>query len=288
MSKITNNKFFGGMSNFISQNIASLSMFGGLLCFGGALYAAYKASEGVHKINEDYKEEVQKIEAKGLSEGEKKAQMKDAKGHKITSILFLEKYAIGLAVVGAALEVYSNYANGLTIAGLAGLVATKQDEIKTWVKNTKENLTPEKFEEIKGKSLEELISRNFTTDDGPVIYSTILKKGPNGESYAGDVYVDSATGKFFQFRGSDDEINDVLRGAKEYAKKFKGIQVAKYYNLLGLELPDNYRNKGLFWGPKNEFNAWIEKKEALGGVFKVIMHEHEPLDPKSAGCPFAL
>ena len=281
MSKITNNKFFGGMSNFISQNIASLSMFGGLLCFGGALYAAYKASEGVHKINEDYKEDVQKIEAKGLSEGEKKAQMKDAKGHKITSILFLEKYAIGLAVVGAALEVYSNYANGLTITGLGALAATKQDEIKTWVKHTKENLAPEKFEEIKGRSLEELVSKNFTTDDGPVLWQTMRQLG-------GSLYLDEANGKIFQFRGSDQDMEDILKGAKQYYEKFKTLEYEKFYGMIGLKLPDEYWKSGFVWGPNNPFAAHIERTDVLDANFKTIMFEHPPLDPKSAGCPFTL
>ena len=281
MSKITNNKFFGGMSNFISQNIASLSMFGGLLCFGGALYAAYKASEGVHKINEDYKEEVQKIEAKGLSEGEKKAQMKDAKGHKITSILFLEKYAIGLAVVGAALEVYSNYANGLTITGLGALAATKQDEIKTWVKHTKENLAPEKFEEIKGKSLEELVSKNFTTDEGPVLWQTMRQLG-------GSLYLDEANGKIFQFRGSDQDMEDILKGAKQYYEKFKTLEYEKFYGMIGLKLPDEYWKSGFVWGPNNPFAAHIERTDVLDANFKTIIFEHPPLDPKTAGCPFTL
>ena len=281
MSKITNNKFFGGMSNFISQNIASLSMFGGLLCFGGALYAAYKASEGVHKINEDYKEEVQKIESKGLPDGEKKAQMNDAKGHKITSILFLEKYAIGLAVVGAALEVYSNYANGLTITGLGALAATKQDEIKTWVKHTKENLAPEKFEEIKGRSLEELVSKNFTTDDGPVLWQTMRQLG-------GSLYLDEANGKIFQFRGSDQDMEDILKGAKQYYEKFKTLEYEKFYGMIGLKLPDEYWKSGFVWGPNNPFAAHIERTDVLDANFKTIMFEHPPLDPKSAGCPFAL
>ncbi len=282
MGKITNNKFFGGVSNAISQNVASLSMIGGLLAFGGALWAAYKASEGVHKINEEYKEKVAEINSRAISDDKKKAELKDAKGHKITSILFLEKYTIGLAIVGAALEFYSNYSKGVAIAGLSTIVASKQKEIKTWVKNTKESLTAEKFEEIKGKSLEELISENFTTKDGPVMYGTIAEK------YSGDLYLDSATGKLFQFRGKDEELKEILEAAEKYCRDYKGLELDKYYNMLGFQLPDGYWRKGMFWGPKNQFRAWIDKQDVLGASIKTILYDFMPVSPKVAGCPFAL
>lgn len=278
------NRLFGSVGNFISENGATLSMVGGLISLALALYEAYKASQEVADINEKYAEKVEEIRSEAISEDEKAIKIKDAKNYRRVQTVVAERKTLIFGFVAGGLSILSNHINGATITTLATAAAMKREEIKTFIKNTRETVGEEKFKEIKDKSIEQLISENnFMTPDGPNLIQ--ISEAP----WVGDIYLDTNTWRIFQFQGTDEELRTVLKNAEDYGYRCHGIEMSKYFNMLGFELPSTWnKGKGLFWGPNNPLCTKIDTLSVKGATFKAIIYENPPTSAKLAGVPGAI
>ncbi len=268
-------KVFEKMGKYLNQNAATISMVGGIVGLVGAIVCAFKASDDVAKIHENYEANVEKIESKPISEDEKAQEIKELKTLRNLQYINAEKFTIICGVVSAAGTFLSNYFNGITIAGLAAIAATKQAEIKSFTENAKKVVGEDTFKKIEDLTLEDKVMKNFVDEDG--------RKAVKSDPYAGDLFIDTDTGVMFQIRKSD--LEEVLLRAEDYCKRNHGLYRDKYFEMLGIEPPTNSRNN--CWGPKNPFKAHIGNRTFHGMTIQSIEYDYIPCLPKTAGIPGA-
>ena len=155
--KKLNWKTLGKVGDFIDKNTAGLSMIGSFLTFALTLYCAFKASDDVADIHEDYLEKVKEIEFKGLSEAEKAKEIKELKLVRNIKYVKAEKYTIASAVASVALEGLTYHSMRVEIVGLSALVYSQRDKLQSITKHAKEMIGEEKFKEIENLTLEDLV-----------------------------------------------------------------------------------------------------------------------------------
>ena len=273
-TKLSDAAVVGKIENYLNQNGPTLALFGGLIGLGCTLYAAFKASKSVVKVNEDYAKKEAEIASESISDDEKASKTKDLKLERNIKYVLAYKWAILAGFGSAGFMILCNYLNGAKIAGLTAALALSEDKLKKLVKNGKEMIGEEKFKDIENKTLEDLVRKNFMDDDGPIIIRPSEGKGD------GDIYVDTLSGAQFQFHGTEDELKDVLNDCGDICFRHDGIPVSKYYNKLGIPTPPWV---GGFWGPNAPFRATIGRRELFGATFKTIELAYMPTDPKKAG-----
>jgi hypothetical protein len=272
--KIMNWKLLAKAENFVKQNGSTISMVGAMVSLGLALYSAYKASNKVVKIKDEYDKAVAKAEEEHTEE-ELKAAIKDVKSMKNIKLVLAYKFVILFGGSALGLMLLSKYIDGITIAGLTTLVMKNQDKLENLAKNAKEMIGEEKFKEVEDKSLEDLITQNFT--DGPVALQP--KFG------AGDMYVDMETGTLFQMQKEDLEL--AMQNAKDYCNRNHGLFIEKWFSIRGLELPSYLAtSKGnMCWGPNNPFDAYIGRRTVFGMTVNTVEYAHPSKPPKYSGVP---
>ena len=267
--------FFGTFSNFVKDNASTISMAGGIGCILVALYSAFKASDDVSKIHEDFIEKVEGIKSEGLSEDEEATRIKEAKSDRNVHYILAYKFVgiFGLGAIG--LSLLSKYLDGMAIAGLSAFVMSKEDELKAFAKNAKDMLGEEKFKELEQKTLEDRISEKFFGESGAVLIDP-----RNGKLVADE---DSET----LFQVDVDELEGVLQFAENYFNTHgQRMSQADYLKMLGFKtIPEEAKNR--WWGPKNPFKARIGKRPYLGtdGMITIEMVNGKSCSFIKAGLP---
>lgn len=278
-TKLSDSKTVGMVENFLNENGPTISMLGAVIGLGLALYKAFKASKDVAKVQEEYEQQVEAVKKKELLEEDRKREVKELKTNRNIKYLLAYKWALMSGGASVALMFLCNYLNGAKIATLTAAVAFNEDKIRKLVKNGKEIVGEEKFGEIENKTLEELVQKNFMDDDGPIVIRPDTRT-PG----IGDIYVDSWSGVQFQFRGTEAQLIQVLQRAEDYCYRCHGLNVSKYYSMLGIPNPPWAWG---MWGPNLPFKAHIGKRELRGATFKTIEYEYDPGTEKDAGVPCA-
>lgn len=269
-----NTKFLGTIENFLKENASTVSMIGGIVCIIGAIYSAYKASEEVSEINEDYVEEKEKIDSEAISEGEKATKTKEIKTNRNIKLILAYKYVLLCGGGAIGLTLLTQYLNGITITGLTALAISKENQIKALLKNGKELVGEEKMKEIEDKSLEDLISEKFFGD------STARRVSPRN----GHLVIDTDSATMFQINMND--LNDVLERAEEYCERNHGLSQHKFFEMLGfVETPTDAREK--WWGPTKPFKAHISNRSYLGAQIPSIEYDYRSVSAYEAGVPGA-
>lgn len=273
--QLTDNKFTGFFTNFLNQNSPTLAMIGGIGLLGCALVAAFKASQDVTKIKEDFDRDVAKVTSQVQEMPVETKTIKELKTHRNISYVLAYRWVILFGIGSSILMFLCNYLNGAKIAGLTALAAWKQDEIKSFAKNAKEIIGEEKFKEIDNKTLEEMLLKSFQSQDGPFAFQI----DPKG----GDVFID-ATVPPIMFQAHEEELTESLRHAKEDCARNHSLAYGTYLEkYLGLEPNDSC--PAIYWGPNSPFDAWISKRDLFGGTFRIIEHRSPPTDGYRAGIP---
>ena len=270
-NKLTNYRFIEKCGRFVQENGSTLSMVGGIVTLVLALYAAYKASDEISEINKKFAEEVKELQDSGLSEESMAKEMKDLKIEKNIHIACAEKWAIGFGVASGGLIFLTKYIDGLAISGLTAVCMSQQDKIKSMIDRTKEVVGEEKYQEIKKKTLEDLVADNFNINGEPISIQPIAG--------AGEIFIDTDTGKLIQIHRKD--LEQAIKLAEEYYGRNHEIYRHKWWSIFGLEPPEGSRNK--CWGPKNPFKASIGKADIYGCTFNTIEYENNPQMPEHAG-----
>ena len=259
-------KFLGKIGNFVKENGSTLSMVGGLLTLVGALYCAFKASDEVSDIHEDYVKKVEEIERSDAPVDQKAKEIKDAKSMRNIKYVCAEKYTILFGAGSAGLIFLTKYLDGIAISGLAAVAMAKQEELKSLAEKTKELVGEEKFKEIEEKTLEDKILRNFVKEDENVA----LKPYHRG----GKIFVDTNTGALFQMQ--EDDLKAVLDRAEDYCARNHYLYQDKFFSMLGIDPPKEPVPKVRRWGPENPFKAYIGTQTCYGATLKSIEYDYQP------------
>lgn len=302
-TKVSESTAVGKVENFLNENGPTVSMIGALIALGITIYEAFKASDKVSEIKENYEEQVKQIEAKAASEPEKsesnddssesgiaeiadpaviedqiKKELKELKTYRNVLYILAYKWVIAGGTIAALLMFLCNYLNGAKIATVGAALALSEDKLKKTMKSAKEILPDDKVTDLENKTLEKLVGRNFMDEkDGPIVIR------PDRRTVGiGDIYVDSYSGIQFQFRGTEKELLEVFDRATDYCYRCHGLPVAKFYSMLGIPTPPCAWGN---WGPNRPFKAHIEKRELCGATFKTIIYDYTPGSLADAGCP---
>lgn len=265
-NKTIDMKFLGKVGHFVKENGSTLSMVGGLLTLVGALYCAFKASDEVSDIHEDYVKKVEEIERSDVTGDQKAKELKDAKSMRNIKYVCAEKYTILFGAGSAGLIFLTKYLDGIAISGLAAVAMAKQDELKSLADKTKELVGEEKFKEIEEKTLEEKILRNFVKEDENVA----LKPYHRG----GTIFLDTNTGAIFQM--NEDDLKEVFVRCEDYCARNHYLYQDKFFSMLGIEPPKEPITKVRRWGPENPFKAHIGTQKFFGATFKTIEYDYQP------------
>lgn len=302
-TKVSESTAVGKVENFLNENGPTVSMIGALIALGITIYEAFKASDKVSEIKENYEEQVKQIEAKAVSEpaesnseddvhecgtaeiadptvieNQIKQELKELKTYRNVLYILAYKWVIAGGTIAALLMFLCNYLNGAKIATVGAALALSEDKLKKTMKSAKEILPDDKVTELENKTLEKLVGRNFMDEkDGPIVIR------PDTRTVGiGDIYVDSYSGIQFQFRGTEKELLEVFDRATDYCYRCHGLSVAKFYSMLGIPTPTWAWGH---WGPNRPFKAHIEERKICGATFKTIIYDYTPGKLEEAGCP---
>ena len=273
MSRITDNKTVGMIGRILNENAPTLAIGGAIGTLVGALYAAFKASQEVSAVKEKYNQKVEEIASEAVSEAEKTVKMKEAKSERNVKYVMAYKWAGLCGAASIALMITSNALKGAKIAGLTTIAVAYQDKLKKVAENGKKMLGDEPWKQVEDQTLEDMISKNFFGEDGPYARKLSPREGR--------LFIDTDSAFIFQINESD--LKDVLIHAKEYYQNHgKELSQEKFFEMLGfIDIPPGAREK--YWGPNNEFEAWIGERKYLGATFPSIEFKHPSALASTAG-----
>ena len=302
-TKVTESTAVGKVENFLNENGPTVSMIGALIALGITIYEAFKASDKVSEIKQNYEEQVKQIEAKAVSEPENsksddnsseggvaeiadptfiedqiKQELKELKTYRNVLYILAYKYVIAGGTIAALLMFLCNYLNGAKIATVGAALALSEDKLKKTMKSAKEILPDDKVTELENKTLEKLVGKNFMDEK----YGPVVIRPDKTTVGIGDIYVDSYSGIQFQFRGTEKELLEVFDRATDYCYRCHGLPVAKFYSMLGIPTPPCAWGN---WGPNRPFKAHLEERKICGATFKTIIYDYTPGSLADAGCP---
>jgi len=302
-TKVTESTAVGKVENFLNENGPTVSMIGALIALGITIYEAFKASDKVSEIKQNYEEQVKQIEAKAVSEPTEsnsendvpeggtaeiadpkviedqiKQELKELKTYRNVLYILAYKWVIAGGTIAALLMFLCNYLNGAKIATVGAALALSEDKLKKTMKSAKEILPDDKVTELENKTLEKLVGRNFTDENGEPVIIRPDTRTPGDK----DIYVDSKFGTQFQFKGTEKELQEIFDRATDYCYRCHGLPVGKFYTMLGIPTPPWAWGT---WGPNRPFKAHIEKRELCGAIFKTIVYDYDPGTLAEAGCP---
>ena len=258
---LNKNGFFGTVNTFLKENASTVSMAAGIACIIASLYSAFKASHDISEIHENYVKKVEEIQSEAISDDEKAIKIKEAKVNRNIRYILAYRF-VGLFGGGAiGFSLLSKYLDGLTITGLTALAMSKEDEIKTFIKNGKEMLGEEKFKELEDKVLEDRIAQKFFGDGNAVRLS------PRD----GRLHVDTDSAVIFQINEKD--LEEVLKNAEEYCARNHCLSQSKFLEMIGFaNIEPESREK--WWGPNNMFKAHIGRRSYLGADIASIEYDN--------------
>lgn len=302
-TKVSESTAVGKIENFLNENGPTVSMIGALIALGITIYEAFKASDKVSEIKQNYEEQVKQIEAKAVSEPEKsksddnsskegiaeiadptviedqiKQELKELKTYRNVLYILAYKWVIAGGSIAALLMFLCNYLNGAKIATVGAALALSEDKLKKTMKSAKEILPDDKVTELENKTLEKLVGKNFMDEK----YGPVVIRPDRTTVGIGDIYVDSYSGIQFQFRGTEKELLEVFDRATDYCYRCHGLPVAKFYSMLGIPTPPCAWGN---WGPNRPFKAHLEERKICGATFKTIIYDYTPGSLADAGCP---
>lgn len=272
-SKINWN-FLGKAGTFVSQNAATLSMIGSIVLEAVALVSAFKASDKVTAIHEDYVKKVTEIESEGLSEAEKAIELQQLKLMRNIQYVNAEKVPIMTGLASMFLSFNCNRIRGIEIAGLSAVIMTQKDKIQSLVDRTKEMIGEEKFLQIENKSLEDLVMKNFINEGGDPKDITYKALRPTGDASGMEVFLDTESGAMFLAKRQD--LLDSFKWAENEMVRSVFLTQDKYCEHVGYPLPDEPVKKCRAWGPKNPFKAHLGKREIFGMTLSSVEFDNKP------------
>lgn len=302
-TKVSESTAVGKVENFLNENGPTVSMIGALIALGITIYEAFKASDKVSEIKQNYEEQVKQIEAKAVSEPTEsnsendipeggtaeiadpgviedqiKQELKELKTYRNVLYILAYKWVIAGGTIAALLMFLCNYLNGAKIATVGAALALSEDKLKKTMKSAKEILPDDKVTELENKTLEKLVGKNFMDEK----YGPVVIRPDRTTVGIGDIYVDSYSGIQFQFRGTEKELLEVFDRATDYCYRCHGLPVAKFYSMLGIPTPPCAWGN---WGPNRPFKAHLEERKICGATFKTIIYDYTPGSLADAGCP---
>ena len=269
--KEINWKFIEKAGRFVQENGSTLSMVGGILLLGGAIYAAFKASGEVVRIQEKYDSELKEMKSGASEEGISKEDLKSLKTERNIHYILAYKWVILLGGSSAGLIFLTKYLDGLAISGLTAVCVSQQDKIKSLIDRTREVVGEEKYQEIEEKTFDDLVTQNFMREGQPLAIKPV--------GGAGDIFIDTDTGAMFQMRRSD--LEEAIKLGESYYARNHEIYRDKWWSMLGFEPPTGSRSK--CWGPKNPFSAHIGTRNTHGITVQTIEYDYIPQMPEHAG-----
>lgn len=291
--KLFDSKIISTVWNFVGQNSATLAMAGSIICIGCALYAAFKASDDVSEANTKYAEEIEKIDSTASESPQnanlKVSQIKEAKMNRNLKYIYAYKWAILFGFGSAILTFLCNYWNGITIAGLTTALAIKDDKIKKLIENGRKLIGDDKFKEIENTVLEsELESKGITKEKLEELMAKNFEE--NGDEFAlkphrylGQIFIETHDGILFQMNKSD--LEKVIQNAEDYCIRNHGLNLYKFYDMLGIIDKAPTGSKSVWWGPNNPFKVHIGRRYAFGILAESLEFDNLPSTGEYAGIP---
>ena len=275
--KKLNWKTLGKVGDFIDKNTAGLSMIGSFLTFALTLYCAFKASDDVADIHEDYLEKVKEIESNGLSEAEKAKEIKELKLVRNVKYVKAEKYTIASAVASVALEGLTYHSMRVEIVGLSALVYSQRDKLQSLTKHAKEMIGEEKFKEIENLTLEDLVMKNFIEENGEGKELNFKALCMDAQAKGMEVFLDTMSGTLFMARRQD--VLDSFKWAENEMVREVFLSQDKWCSHGNYPKPKTPADQFLVWGPKNPFKAHIGSRSLYNDSMTVqsIEFDNEPM-----------
>ena len=252
--------------NFISANGSTLAFVCGLVGFGVSLYAAFRASDEVSDIRENYDKDLRDVQSEAISEPEKAVKEKNLKTMRDVRYILAYKWVLLSGGSSIALMFLSKYIDGMAITGLTALAATNQEKLKKFGENAKKMLGEEKFKDLEDRVLEEKILKNFVAENGePLAFRMPY-------NHNGDLFVETQDGRLFQMQ--KDELEESLKWGKDYCARNEELSKEKLFSHFGIapEEGANYE----YWGPENPFDAYIGQRELCGCTFQTVEYRRKP------------
>ena len=264
---ITNNQPSKRGMGLVFQNYA---LFPNMSVWGNVAYAL-RGLKVSRPVLDKIKEQVllidkESIKQKKIEIKKAKKEIKDAKAMRNIRYICAEKWTLLFGGTSAGLIFLTKYLDGIAISGLAAVAMAKQDELKSLAEKTKELVGEEKFKEIEEKTLEDKVLKNFVKDEE----NYAIKPYHRG----GKIWIDTETGAMFQM--DENDLKAVLERAEDYCARNHYLYQDKFFDMLGIEPPEEKVTHVRRWGPKNPFKASLGTQTCFGATFCSIEYECKP------------
>ena len=242
---------------------------GAIVSLGFAIGSAFKASEKVVEINNDFpKDEI--TLSKESSPEEKKAIVERRITRDIRYALAY-KWVLMFGLGSVAMMIASNRVSGSKIAGLTVALAASEDKIKKLLPKIKEHIGEEEFNKIQDDFRRDVLNEKIKNDE-PVYEPVEIRTGEKPENY--EVFFDSYMHSLIEVPES--QVRDAIEAAKEYICRRCDycLTYNKWRGFLGLD--DCPAGKEVEWNPLNPFSVRIGELQFGNETIKTIEYENMP------------
>lgn len=254
--KVKETRIFGGFAKLLDENAPTLCTVGSVACLIATVYFAYKAAKETANIQDDYEFGKRTIEAKDISEEEKKQEVKKLKVETGFKVACAYDKVIIFGIGSAGLSFTANYLNGRKIAGLVTALALSEDKLKKGMAKAKEVLNSEEYQKIINGTRQELAK---DADKAPFDEDSV---------WDGTEYYDTYVGHFIKIPESQ------LLDAIDTAERLSFIKWNDWRGMLGFESA----NMRVGWGNKNRFKAHIGQMAWRNNKWvKTIEYDNPPM-----------
>jgi hypothetical protein len=222
-----------------------LACAGGVACLGLALYSAFKASRKVVEAQENYKEEIHKLEEReAVEDAEVAAEQHAKKAHKLRiardiDYIYAYKWALIFGCGSAFLTILSRKLSGAKIAALGTALAMSEEKLKKLGKKLKDSIGEEELSKIKQEIRQEMAEEHIPEDKVPFRSDPLSDDeennvpGNEGALMSSKLIYDDMTGTMFEIE--ENLIPDWRVAAQDYFDRFGKLDYNKFRSMAGLE-----------------------------------------------------
>jgi hypothetical protein len=265
-----------------------------IVCLGGSLYAAFKASKKVVEAKEAFDSDMKDLE---YSEAEKRAEGQEISPeehkkavHKIVmkrniDYIFAYKW-VGIFGISSAMLIFTScHMSGTAIAGLAGVCKAKEKEIAEFTNKVREKIGEDKLEEIKDEIRQEHAEKNMPRDAINIDPRDVreVKQGStegndkapfDGETkmhymMADSLIYDDETGTAFQIpKWQQRDAEGIL--FELYANQGESLSLADIYEIFGVKREELLEHVTKEWFAEAKHRGWNKDNPFKGFSFKPI------------------
>ena len=240
---------------------------GAIISLGLAIYGAFKASEEVVEIKNDFPADEIKVDKEASPEAKKAA--KERRITRDIHYALAYKWVLMFGTGSIVMMVASNRISGSKIAGLTVALAASEDKLKKLGQKVKEHVGEEKFQEIRDDFRKDILDEKIK--NGESAHERVeIRTGDTPDGY--DTYFDTFMHTLIEVPES--QVLDAITKAQDYMHNGAPLQYNKWREFLGLNPCPAGRNYE--WNSLTPFEARIGSMSADGTSIKTIEYTYMP------------